>query len=654
MIPDEILADPLHDLRARATRGGRVQRAAALHELEQATGNASHTADPPCGQAKHWIQEWAWGHMSAPEVQHAASLAYTDQIQLLRSLNMPESAASDVLRDLSRIGNNGVYANNTHRDLQAMLGEPSMPKAFHASIPVKILKPRRGQTPYMHMNMSFLLPHEYFHYLYSKRPTVFKDIMLGGSRDNLHKFWSESERRNDPRYAQLHLCEATREHDWQHKSVPLSLHGDKVPVLGIGKAGTRSLDVTSMQSLLAVAGSSLRVKMPICAVFDHNKVDTTDEEMGKVILWSLRALEKGKWPTHDHHDVMYDPTSAEGILAGQDLAAGFKCILYIQKSDLDHLAKPLGLRHYSANMPCDLCPCDKAADASLWPSNFFDGSAWTHASYTADEWRALYDEAPSWPFRLGHMTQLNVEPEELHVIWLGTAQWTAGSVLWMLVFRLMPHAASENMALLWAQICSAYRDLDISVQYNNLNIGSFTDPQKPHAHFPKLKGKGAEVKHLSAVLCRVWEHNMDGTNDEHKLVADMLDDQFAFQQIIDEHSDNMFLPPEQADALQRSINSFLANYTRLGHLADSRGELLFNMTIKFHWLYHLGQRCHYLSPRRGACWLDEDYVNKWKIIAQACSRGMPLHSIPSKAIEKMRWGLDILHRDMADEIAAAV
>lgn len=136
---------------------------------------------------------------------------------------------------------------------------------------------------------------------------------------------------------------------------------------------------------------------------------------------------------------------------------------------------------------------------------------------------------------------------------------------------------------------------------------------------------------------------MVNDNDEHKLIAEALGSHSCFAAIIDNYATELFLPPDQACEFQQHIITFLTKYSELGHLADARGDLLWNMTTKFHWLYHLGQRSHYLCPRRGACWIDEDYVKQTKDVAQACSAGTPLHQIPVRLVDKMRWGLSIMH-----------
>jgi len=250
---------------------------------------------------------------------------------------------------------------------------------------------------------------------------------------------------------------------------------------------------------------------------------------------------------------------------------------------------------------------------------------------------------PHWIFQLAHVNQHNLEPDELHIIWLGTAMCFFGSVLWMLVFRVLPNAASSNMASLWDQISRCYSDMGISTQHTNLSIGSFCNAEKPNGHYPKLKGKGAEVKGLTLVLCKVWNDNMIPDNEEHKLIAEAIDAQSSLACIIDDYASDLFLPPEKAVEFQRHVINFLSQYSELCHIADARGDLLWNMTTKFHWLFHLGQRAHYLCPRRGACWIDEDYINKCKEVAQACSAGTPLHKIPSRMVEKMRWGLSLMH-----------
>ena len=282
-----------------------------------------------------------------------------------------------------------------------------------------------------------------------------------------------------------------------------------MPCRSIGKAGTQSLDVTSWQGLMATTSSSLVVKNFINAIFEHSKAKEadikTEDEIGRVILWSLKALAAGKWHTHDHLGHEYPADSAEGRLAGQDLAGGYFCIVWLLKSDLDYACNHLHLRHYSAAMSCDLCPCTRHGPPAMWPSNFFSDSGWTSALYNVDEWKALYPALPHWIFELDNVNQHNLEPVELHIIWLGTAMWFLGSVLWMLVFRVLPNDAPSNATSVWEQVSQCYSEMGASSQYTNLSINSFCNPAQPGGHYPKLKVKGTEVKSLTYMMCTVLE-----------------------------------------------------------------------------------------------------------------------------------------------------
>eukprot|EP00972_Heterocapsa_arctica_P109631 16139357-Heterocapsa_arctica.AAC.1 len=72
--------------------------------------------------------------------------------------------------------------------------------------------------------------------------------MLGGRPEIVRTFWEGVVERRDGR---LRLHPMARRADWATLAVPIALHRDAVPVLAVGKAGTKSLDVFSWQSVLA-------------------------------------------------------------------------------------------------------------------------------------------------------------------------------------------------------------------------------------------------------------------------------------------------------------------------------------------------------------------------------------------------------------------
>ncbi len=199
-------------------------------------------------------------------------------------------------------------------------------------------------------------------------------------------------RRKDPR---IRLHPMARRQRWAETCVPISLHGDAVPCIAVGKAGSRSLDVFSWQAVLASTGSSVDMKNYIYSIFEHCKAkdgQNTMTEIWAVVLWSLSALFLGKWPDKDHKGNDWPEGSAEAMMSGTDLAGGFCAVVWQLKGDLDYFCKALGLRSYNANKPCDLCPCDKDREVDWWPNNFGPTAQWMLHQFTPDQWRALYPD----------------------------------------------------------------------------------------------------------------------------------------------------------------------------------------------------------------------------------------------------------------------
>ena len=94
------------------------------------------------------------------------------------------------------------------------------------------------------------------------------------------------------------------------------------------------------------------------------------------------------------------------------------------------------------------------------------------------------------------------------------------------------------------------------------------------------------------------------------------------------------------DALLQHCNNVLQCYTLLSNRADMVGGdegLLWNVTPKFHWWWHWAQRSVFLNPRKGNCFIDEDFVGDIKEVVAACTSGTAMEKIPLKVMEKYIW-----------------
>ena len=111
--------------------------------------------------------------------------------------------------------------------------------------------------------------------------------------------------------------------NWSSCAIPVSLHGDAVPAVGVGRASSKSFDVYSMQGILCNAWTSL-ANMYLFGLFEDVKLPgRTMEACWVVLIWSLRSAYLGTWPTHSADGVSYDTwpaSSRERVMMGKPLA----------------------------------------------------------------------------------------------------------------------------------------------------------------------------------------------------------------------------------------------------------------------------------------------------------------------------------------------
>ena len=148
---------------------------------------------------------------------------------------------------------------------------------------------------------------------------------------------------------------------------------------------------------------------------------------------------------------------------------------------------------------------------------------------------------PHWLFQLPYLSGVNIDPDELHVIHLGTSMYFLGSVLWLLCYEILPADPSTNMTSLWKMIVALYKQMNVDCQYSHLALGSFCNPKKHDKAYPKLKGKGAEVKGLMEPLCSIWPKYMRSGNKTDKHVQECLISMCRIQAIQHDHAEEPML-----------------------------------------------------------------------------------------------------------------
>ena len=193
------------------------------------------------------------------------------------------------LETLANLGTKGQYANNIHTELMKKVERiPKIPRPFSAKIPLK---------GYPQSTQFFLLPHEMFSCIYRNYQQLW-NTAIAPSVETVKKFW-----RNMRLHPQLEGHPMTLQDSWDSSTVPIAVHGDGVPITGIGKVWSRVATNFCWYSLCGYGGTS-SMMMWIWSFFDKLKVGDQTEgtlyEFHNLLKWSFLALASGKWPTHDH------------------------------------------------------------------------------------------------------------------------------------------------------------------------------------------------------------------------------------------------------------------------------------------------------------------------------------------------------------------
>jgi hypothetical protein len=68
----------------------------------------------------------------------------------------------------------------------------------------------------------------------------------------------------------------------------------------------------------------------------------------------------------------------------------------------------------------------------------------------------------------------------------GVAQHLFAGILHSLCYRQLPHDPTRNMQTIWIRMQELYKEAGIAEKLSRFSLKMFTDPDSPHATFPKL------------------------------------------------------------------------------------------------------------------------------------------------------------------------
>ena len=148
-----------------------------------------------------------------------------------------------------------------------------MPNPFCFQLPVLFC----GEAK--HFKQYFILPHELF--------ATFRKRMFG-AEGAMERFWEQMQN-----HLALEDNPVTTKRNWKKRYIPFGLHGDGVPISGVGKSWQRSAEVWSWNSLLAW-GPTMQMMHFNFALFkdivsSRRGHDTRDTFM-RLLAWSLMSV----------------------------------------------------------------------------------------------------------------------------------------------------------------------------------------------------------------------------------------------------------------------------------------------------------------------------------------------------------------------------
>ena len=599
--------------------------------------------------ARYLLEEFAFGGLSAAQVQKLAMMAKQDGIK------------HTFVDKLARLVTHGKHHSNIHRDLMVYMPKYlkpySKPEADCVKIPLKILK---GEKTGTHLIPHYYLaPHKLMSYMYHTYKTSFQDTILG-KEGAMEEFWNTIAG-GDPRLIQL----ASDHPEYKKKCVPIIIHGGGVPC-----TNSHSLDTISFESLLAKRGlgsncSTLDYIFFITGVFtqtmeseDSLGSGKTKTEMWKFIVHSLRACYYGKWPEQDPLGKDFPARSMNHKHRGHEIMGGYVLVPWIIKGDMDFQINHFEIPgHWNNPHPCPACPCNKVQGSPMAWNNFDPEAEWKTKGFDSLEAFCEHCNMLGKPIhQLFHTLEqggLGMHPKSLymdclHVVDLGIAMHVCGNVLFLLCYDdMLPHTAAANMDYLWKEIDKLYHEFDVTSQFPHLGLANFCNPVSPHADFPKLKGKGAQIRHLVPLLAVIWkEHMRDGNRQRHdRLVEKVLDSLDCFYNLLDYTNGKGIYPfrsPEHiAKHMLKHADIFLHCYMVLADqsLKCRPAKFQWNLALKHHYFWHLAQSAMDLNPRMAWCYANEDFVGKIAIIGMSCRHGQVAASRSQSLVSKYILGI---------------
>ena len=324
-----------------ALRAGpaRVRRAALARTGPYAPSDHGYAVLQSDAEAEMLIDVWSQGTLPAYCIQQIAASAC-------------QVASRPAMNRLARIGNHGENASNCTRDLKRLLHledvdlpplYPVVAPLYHSTAVPPVTRDH---------DVPILLPHEIMACLYTRYHDRFVEY-IRGPEGALEDYWRHCPD-SDPR---LHRHPIKNMVGYRQLAIPLRIYGDKVP---FGKADGHALDVLQWSSIIGKSGNSLDCRFLIYGLPEicksSERARSATDLMMRAVVWIMKVLMAGVWPTRDHLGNPFPPGSWRSIQGGDGtrrLCGNYLFAWMMISGDLDWLCNGLHMTHFNA--PGQIC-----------------------------------------------------------------------------------------------------------------------------------------------------------------------------------------------------------------------------------------------------------------------------------------------------------
>ena len=521
-------------------------------------------------------------------------------------------------------------SRNLARTLAAMMTKDSdLPMPMEVHIPMKGLQ---DGVPCK----SLLLPHELLASFFQKAGAWQSCILPDATK--LTTFWDNFE--GHPCF-QGHPLRSIP--GYKSFTIPIAMHGDECPVLGVGKIWCKCVLFFSWFSLMAVAAGqgfqnaniyTWGVWEKFCIQSQPGLLGTMDTFFA-IMRWSFESMYNGTWPSHDWRGCKFPINSKEGKRAGKPLANGWRGCLVQLAGDLDYYSKWFQAPRWSNHSkPCSICKATYRGHLS-WRDNRLN-SGWQSSTLTPTTFRSHF--SPTCPiFQLPGMSSLSMAMDFMHCHHLGWLQYLFGSIIHLLVFYILPNAHLDNLAQI-GHFIKGYQKTHNTKHPYRMRLDKLTMFQ-PKNGFPKLRGRTADIAGLHAAMLQLWRLHMDMADVQHRQIRLVLQLNHEIQDLLETYSPTfgyMAMPVGPSnEVFQKGLQMASLHNQLLEHYQNEETQV-FNMTSKTHFALHALQFSKFIHPFMVWCYKGESAMHRIQVLWKSCLHGSKHFHVANKAALKER------------------